>query len=66
MIRKLLLTCTLSLLSLTAWAGSPEPIVIVECLANLTALPSECFLIVLPLKLHGADGSPVRAIALLP
>lgn len=40
-------------------------VVIVECLANLDQLQQETVdLIVLPLKIRGCDGSPVRAIAL--
>jgi kynurenine formamidase len=40
-------------------------IVIVENLTNLPAIKNETFhLVVLPLKLTGRDGSPVRAIAL--
>lgn len=39
-------------------------VVIVENLRNLEAIPQEIFeLIVLPLKIRGRDGSPVRAIA---
>jgi kynurenine formamidase len=39
--------------------------VIVENLANLSALKAEIFqLIILPLKITGRDGSPVRAMAL--
>jgi len=39
-------------------------VVIVENLRNLDAIPQELFeLIVLPLKIAGRDGSPVRAIA---
>jgi kynurenine formamidase len=39
-------------------------VVIVENLKNLDAIPQEVFeLIVLPLKIVGRDGSPVRAIA---
>jgi kynurenine formamidase len=39
-------------------------VVIVENLRNLDAIPQETFeLIVLPLKIAGRDGSPVRAIA---
>ena len=40
-------------------------IVIVECLTNLHLLPAEVFLIALPLKIKGGDGSPVRAVALV-
>ena len=38
-------------------------LVIVESLVNLHSLPDEFTLVVLPLKLTGLDGSPVRAIA---
>jgi kynurenine formamidase len=41
-------------------------IAVVENLANLDQLPSAAFrLIALPLRLRGATGSPIRAIALL-
>ncbi len=39
-------------------------IVIVECLMNLSKLPSTVTFIALPLNIAGGDGSPVRAIAL--
>jgi len=39
----------------------------IENLANLAALPSRPFeLFVLPLRLEGTEGSPVRAVALVP
>ena len=38
-------------------------IVIVECLADLSALPEEVFFIATPLKVQGGDGCPVRAVA---
>lgn len=39
-------------------------VVIVENLRNLDVIPQDVFeLIVLPLKIAGRDGSPVRAIA---
>lgn len=42
-----------------------EGMIIVENLTNLAAIEKEVFnLIVLPLKITGRDGSPVRAIAL--
>ncbi len=44
---------------------TPQPIVIVESLANLALLPRHFTLVVLPLRLAGLDGSPVRAIALV-
>lgn len=40
-------------------------IVIMESLANLRLLPPEVFLIALPLKIAGGDGSPVRAVAVI-
>ncbi len=40
-------------------------ILIVENLCNLKNLPNRFTLIVLPLKLKGATGSPVRAVALI-
>ncbi len=40
-------------------------ILIVENLCNLQNLPDEFKLVVLPLKLEGATGSPVRAIAII-
>ena len=40
-------------------------ILIVENLCNLKSLPDRFRLIVLPLKLKGATGSPVRAIAMI-
>jgi kynurenine formamidase len=40
-------------------------LVIVECLTNLRLLPPEVFLIALPLKIQGGDGSPVRAAAIV-
>jgi kynurenine formamidase len=40
-------------------------IVIIECLANLRALPPEVFFIATPLKIAGGDGCPVRAIAIV-
>ncbi len=43
----------------------PRGIGVIEYLANLAEIHAERFLFVaLPLKLHGGDGSPVRAIAL--
>ena len=40
-------------------------VVIVECLTNLDLLESETVdLVVLPLKIRGCDGSPVRAVAI--
>ncbi len=39
-------------------------IVIVECLMNLSQLPSTVTFIALPLKIADGDGSPVRAVAL--
>jgi kynurenine formamidase len=39
--------------------------VIVECLTGLRHLPAQVFLIALPLKIQGGDGSPVRAVALV-
>lgn len=45
---------------------APAGLVNVENLANLEALPdTEFTLLVLPLKLQGAEASPVRAVALL-
>jgi len=41
-------------------------IVIVECLANLDQLPPTVTFIALPLKVQAGDGSPVRAVAILP
>ena len=41
-------------------------VVIVESLTNLRALPDTVTFIALPLKLEGGDGSPVRAVALVP
>ncbi len=40
-------------------------VVILECLANLRALPPAVTLIALPLKIENGDGSPIRAVALL-
>lgn len=40
-------------------------VLIVENLCNLKDLPDRFKLIVLPLKLRGATGSPVRAIAIV-
>ena len=42
----------------------PREIYIIECLANLGALPSTFFFMSLPLKIKYGSGSPVRAIAL--
>jgi arylformamidase len=39
-------------------------IVVVEGLANLDQLPSEFFLVAVPLRLRGLDGSPIRALGL--
>lgn len=41
-------------------------IVIVEGLANLRLLPATVDFVALPLKIQGGDGSPVRAIAMVP
>jgi arylformamidase len=42
-------------------------LIIVENLTNLAAIPHRSFLFsCLPLNIEGADGSPVRAVALLP
>ncbi|NJN54093.1 MAG: cyclase family protein [Anaerolineae bacterium] len=43
-----------------------QQIVIVESLANLRELPEEVIFVALPLKIQGGDGSPVRAMALVP
>ena len=45
---------------------TPEPPIVVELLTNLDTLPDEIFLICLPLKIREGDGSPVRAVALVP
>jgi kynurenine formamidase len=45
---------------------APEPPVVVELLTNLDKLPEQVFLICMPLKIREGDGSPVRAIALVP
>jgi len=45
--------------------GATPPVVIVESLANLSALPREFTLIVLPLRLAGLDGAPARAVAVI-
>lgn len=37
--------------------------VIVENLTNLSEIPEDCELMIVPLRLAGVDGSPVRAIA---
>jgi len=36
---------------------------IIENLVNLSTLPNECDIIILPLPIVGCDGSPVRAVA---
>jgi kynurenine formamidase len=41
----------------------PAEIVIVESLANLTALPENFLFIGFPLRFTGGDGSPIRAVA---
>jgi arylformamidase len=40
-------------------------VVIVENLVNLSSLPDECEVIILPLPVVGGDGCPVRAVAVL-
>lgn len=40
-------------------------VVIVECLANLRALPPRVVFIALPLKIENGDGSPIRAVAVV-
>jgi arylformamidase len=39
--------------------------VIIENLVNLSSLPDECEVIILPLPIVSGDGSPVRAVAVL-
>lgn len=41
-------------------------VVIVECLMQLDQLPEQVTFIALPLKVDGGDGSPVRAVAMVP
>jgi kynurenine formamidase len=43
----------------------PRGIFIIECLANLNALPQRSFFIALPLKIAKGSGSPVRAVAVV-
>jgi kynurenine formamidase len=44
----------------------PAGITVIEYLTNLDAIGAErCQFIALPLRIDGADGSPVRAIALV-
>jgi arylformamidase len=40
-------------------------VVIVENLVNMSSLPDECDVIILPLPIVGGDGCPVRAVAVL-
>lgn len=44
----------------------PAGIAIMENLANLAALPTESFLVALPLPIANGTGSPVRAVGLIP
>ena len=46
------------------WLGADG--VIVENLAGLTELPERAELVLLPLRLAGLDGSPIRAVARIP
>lgn len=48
------------------WLGGSETGVIVENLAHLDLVPDEVQLSLLPLRLAGVDGSPIRAIAFVP
>lgn len=41
-------------------------ILVIENLTNLDKLPNEFLLVAMPLKLKGAGGSPIRAVALVP
>jgi arylformamidase len=43
----------------------PQQIYLMECLANLEALPINVFFIALPLKISKGSGSPIRPIALI-
>jgi arylformamidase len=40
-------------------------VVIIENLTNMSSLPDECEVIILPLPIVGGDGCPVRAVAVL-
>lgn len=46
------------------WLGGDG--IIVENLRGLRSLPSRCEMSLLPLALAGVDGSPIRAVALIP
>ena len=41
-------------------------VLLLECLANLDRLPSECLFVALPLLIKNGSGSPVRAAAFIP
>lgn len=43
----------------------PSEIVIVESLTNLQLLPENFLFVGFPLRLEGADGSPIRAVAII-
>lgn len=52
------------------WAAMHLPllsaeVVILEGLAHLDQLPAQFFLVAAPLRIRGADGSPVRALGLI-
>jgi arylformamidase len=38
-------------------------VILLEYLTNLAALPTDVFLLALPLPVEGADGAPMRVIA---
>lgn len=44
----------------------PFQVLVIENLTNLDAIPTVSFFVALPLRMSGATGSPVRAIALVP
>src|SRR5579875_3665700 len=46
------------------WLGSGK--IILENLADLSALPARCPIVVAPLKVRGANGGPARVLALPP
>ncbi|PZS02139.1 MAG: hypothetical protein DLM70_10715 [Chloroflexi bacterium] len=44
----------------------PNGIYIMEELANLSQIPTECLYVALPLRIANGSGSPIRAVAFLP
>jgi arylformamidase len=43
----------------------PRQVLLMECIANMKALPDACYFLALPLKIRNGSGSPIRPVGLV-